>query len=83
MNEWDGEERWMWMGRRGGCGWGGEVDVNGEERWMWMGRRGGRGGCGWGGEVGKVGGCRLMQRKCRRFEGSKQGSQGVMTHCCP
>ena len=28
------------MGRRGGCGWGGEVDVDGEERLMWMGRRG-------------------------------------------
>ena len=54
--------------------------MDGEERLMWMGRRGG---CRWGGEVGKVGGCRLMQRKCRRFEGSKQGSQGVMTHCCP
>ena len=42
-----GEERKVWVGRRGRCGWGGEEGVGGVERKVWAGMRGR---CGWGGE---------------------------------
>ena len=35
-----GEERKVWVGRRGRCGWGGEEGVGGEERKVQVGRGG-------------------------------------------